>query len=131
MCIKIITLLLVIVVVLYFAFNKNIETMADTNKVQETINKTIPQDLYYLDDGNNNMASVHHNICSKACCSTQYPVPFMQNVSSDLCEYNKDNENYAEYVPSQYFCSNVFNESGCLCMTKFQQDHLNRRGGNV
>jgi len=38
----------------------------------------IPRNYYFLDDGAGNEMSIQHNLCSKSCCSEQWPTPFKQ-----------------------------------------------------
>lgn len=33
----------------------------------------IPSNYYFLDDGADGEMSIQHNLCSKSCCSSQYP----------------------------------------------------------
>jgi hypothetical protein len=90
---------------------------------QETVSK-IPSNYYFLDDGANNEMGIHNNLCSKSCCSAQWPVPFKQKYDPYVCA-NKD-----QFVPSNIMCNNTFQDSGCLCLTKKQGMHLATRGGN-
>lgn len=84
--------------------------------------QTLPND--FLPDGNNGQNSIQHNLCSRSCCSTQYPTPFALK-EDPFVAANKD-----DYIPSNYFCNNVYQDSGCLCLTKDQHKFLNGRGGN-
>ena len=72
--------------------------------------------------GNNSM---EFNLCSKSCCSDQYPVPFGLPTDPQVCA-NKD-----KFTPSNYMCNNAWNDSGCLCMTKKQSHYINEHGGNL
>lgn len=90
---------------------------------QETLS-TIPSNYYFLDDGAGGELGVHFNLCSKSCCSEQWPTPFKQKYDPYVCG-NKD-----KFVPSNIFCSNSFQDSGCLCLTKKQATNLYNRGGN-
>ena len=83
-----------------------------------------PDHLYFLDDGAEGRMSIHHNLCSKSCCSEQYPLPF-KLPEDPYVMANKD-----KFVPSNYFCSNNAQDSGCLCLSKEQDDFLYDRGGN-
>lgn len=77
-----------------------------------------------LDDGNNGMYGLNYAMCSKSCCSPQYPPPF---------EVDKDvvvDKMKGEFVPSQYMCNNAWQDSGCVCMTKNENNFLSSRGGN-
>lgn len=85
----------------------------------------IPPDSYLLDDGGNGETGLHTNICSKACCSAQYPPPFNLKHDPYICK-NKD-----KFVPNNMMCNNSWQDSGCLCLTKKQAAHLINRGGNI
>jgi hypothetical protein len=77
-----------------------------------------------LDDGNDGVYGLNYAMCSKSCCSPQYPPPF---------EVDKDvvvDKMKGEFVPSPYACNNAWQDSGCVCMTKNQKDFLSSRGGN-
>jgi len=80
---------------------------------------------YLLDDGEGGSAGLHFNMCSKSCCSDQYPLPFKMPVDSAVCE------NKGEFVPTNYSCNNAWQDSGCVCMTKNQSKFLGGRGGNA
>lgn len=84
----------------------------------------IPSNYYFLDDGANGEFSVQHNMCSKSCCSEQWPTPFKQKYDPYVCN-NKD-----KFVPSNIFCNNSFQDSGCLCLSKKQASFMYNRGGN-
>jgi len=84
----------------------------------------VPPSYYFLDDGAEGKMSVQHNLCSKSCCSSQYPVPFAIESDKEVCA-NKDN-----YIPSRIMCNNAFQDAGCLCMTDEQGKFLQSRGGN-
>ncbi len=78
-----------------------------------------------LDDGMNGNAGLNFNMCSKSCCSAQYPPPFSMPMDP-LVSNSKDT-----FVPSSYTCNNGWQDTGCLCMTKEQQLLLNKRGNNA
>lgn len=84
----------------------------------------IPSNYYFLDDGENGQQSIQHNLCSKSCCSSQYPTPHKLKHDPFVCA-NKD-----EFVPTNTMCNNTFQDSGCLCMTKKQANFIRSRGGN-
>jgi hypothetical protein len=77
-----------------------------------------------LDDGNSGLMGLNYNMCSKSCCSKQYPTPFTQDVDV-VAESNSDN-----FTPSQYTCNNAWQNTGCVCMTKKQKEFLASRGNN-
>ena len=84
----------------------------------------LPENYYFLDDGAEGKMSIQHNLCSKSCCSEQYPTPFKLKYDGNVCA------NKSKYVPSQIMCNNAHQDSGCLCMTQDQAKFLTNRGGN-
>jgi hypothetical protein len=78
-----------------------------------------------LNDGSDGFAGLNYNLCSKSCCSQQYPPPFMTSFDNFVCN-SKD-----KFVPSNYVCNNGYQDTGCLCITEKQQQFLQNRGGNV
>jgi len=82
----------------------------------------------YMDDqidiGNDGMR-LSNDICSKSCCSPQFPTP------GDMPEDPFILANKDKFVPTGYTCNNSFNDSGCLCMTRKQGEFINRRGNNA
>ena len=77
-----------------------------------------------LDDGNDGIYGLNYSMCSKSCCSPQYPPPFAldKDVVVDKMK--------GEFVPNGIQCNNNWQNAGCLCMTKDQQGFLSSRGGN-
>lgn len=86
----------------------------------------IPDSYYFLDDGAGGEMSVQNNLCSKSCCSAQWPTPFKQKSDPYVCEGLKS----GKYVPSRQFCNNTYQDAGCLCLTKEQGRFLYNRGLN-
>jgi len=68
--------------------------------------------------------SLTFNMCSKSCCSEQWPVPFKMPVDKMLCN-SKD-----KFIPTDYMCNNGWQDGGCLCLKKEQGDFINSRGNN-
>jgi hypothetical protein len=85
---------------------------------------TIPENYYFLDDGAKGKMSIQHNMCSKSCCSNQYPLPFKLKYDPAICGSKN------KFVPSNIMCNNAYQDSGCLCLEKSQAAHLYNRGGN-
>lgn len=83
----------------------------------------IPSNYYFIDNGLGDM-SLSNNMCSKACCSKQWPVPFSLKPDPAVCQ------NLNEFVPTNIFCNNALQDAGCMCVTKKQANFLNNRGGN-
>ncbi len=87
----------------------------------------IPSNYYFLDDGAGGEMSIQHNLCSKSCCVDQWPTPWKQKVDPYVCSARKR----GELVGSNYFCSNTFQDAGCLCLSKKQGQFLYNRGKPV
>lgn len=84
----------------------------------------IPSNYYFLDDGAGGEMSVINNLCSKSCCSEQWPLSFKMKHDPYVCQ-NKD-----KFVPSNMFCNNSFQDAGCLCLGRNQSKFLMTRGNN-
>lgn len=78
-----------------------------------------------LDDGAKGNLDVGFNVCSKSCCSPTYPPPFLVGTDDYVLMNGKN------FVPSSYTCTDSWNNSGCMCMTKEQALFLNKRGNNA
>jgi hypothetical protein len=78
-----------------------------------------------LDDGGGGSFGLHNNLCSKSCCSEQYPLSFNMPTDELVCA-NKE-----KYVPTNYKCNNAWQDSGCVCLTEKQGQFLSDRGGNA
>lgn len=98
----------------------------DVDGVSQETMSNIPSNYYFLDDGAGGEMEIQHNLCSKSCCSAQWPTPFKQKFDPYVCGA----KNSGEFIPSQIFCNNSFQDSGCLCLTKKQGQFLYNRGGN-
>lgn len=111
-------------------YQKNNTVMSGSNFKQPVFDNDkfpisiVPPDSYLLDDGANGNMGLQNNLCSKSCCSAQYPVPFKLNYDDMVCRQNQ------EFVPNNIMCNNSWQDSGCLCMTKNQFNNLANRGGN-
>lgn len=88
-------------------------------------NYNITSDVVKDDMTNIGDNGLNFNLCSPACCSDQWPLPFKTPVDTMTCQ-NKD-----EFVPTSYFCNNGWQNSGCLCLRKDQNDFLTSRGYNT
>lgn len=78
-----------------------------------------------LDDGAMGNAGFSYNLCSKSCCSPQWPSSFPMP-KDDLVAKSED-----KFVLNSYTCNNAWQDSGCLCLTEKQADFLANRGGNM
>jgi hypothetical protein len=61
---------------------------------------SIPSNYYFLDDGASGEMSIQHNLCSRSCCSEQWPTPFKKKFDPYVCQ-NKD-----KFIPSNIMCNN-------------------------
>jgi hypothetical protein len=66
---------------------------------------------------------IDQNICSKQCCKfTQWPVQF------NTKDPNIDEEQFKDYIPSNFSCNFGPSGSGCLCIKKSDYDYLANHG---
>lgn len=98
----------------------------DIDGIEQLSLHSVPSNYYFLDDGAGGEMSLHNNLCSKSCCSDQWPTPFKQNTDPFVCKNKQD----GNFVPSKMYCNNSFQDSGCLCLTRKQANYLANRGGN-
>ncbi len=84
----------------------------------------IPSNYYFLDDGAGGAESIQHNLCSKSCCSEQFPTPFKQKFDPFVCSARD------KFVPTNIMCNNGFQDVGCSCISKEQATFMANRGGN-
>ena len=70
---------------------------------------------------------LNYNMCSKSCCSAQYPPPFPLDDDVVVSQMKKD----GKFVPTSYKCNNAWQDSGCVCMTPKQHEFLASRGNNA
>ena len=47
----------------------------EVDDVYREPSSTIPSNYYFLDDGAGGEMSIQHNLCSRSCCSEQWPTP--------------------------------------------------------
>uniref|UniRef100_A0A6C0E926 Uncharacterized protein n=1 Tax=viral metagenome TaxID=1070528 RepID=A0A6C0E926_9ZZZZ len=73
----------------------------------------------------NDLMGFTNNMCSKSCCSQQYPPAFELEHDAAVCSAKQD------FVPNIYNCNNSWQNSGCMCMTEKQRDFLSSRGNNA
>lgn len=78
----------------------------DIDGVSQEVRENIPSNYYFLDDGAGGEVSIQHNLCSKSCCSEQWPTPFKQKYDPYVCQNGK------RFSKSNYFCNNSFQDSG-------------------
>jgi hypothetical protein len=78
--------------------------------------KKYPEEFYnnYFDlknDTSNSISNVENIVCSKDCCSTQWPIS--ENIHVKDPKINMD-----EYLPTNLNCNNGINDTGCICKKK-------------
>jgi hypothetical protein len=73
----------------------------------------------------NGNATLTFNMCSKSCCSSQYPPAIDMPVDPLVCNSKQ------KFVSSNYTCNNGIQDTGCVCMTEDQAELLARRGYNI
>lgn len=98
----------------------------DIKYASPTKNGLVPANYYYLSDGQNDEMDVSFNMCSKSCCSKQYPTPFDSDDANDKFV----NANRDLFVPNPMYCYDGSNNAGCLCLSKDQANFIYNRGGN-
>lgn len=96
----------------------------EVDDTYQEVSTGIPSNYYFLDDGAGGEMSIQHNLCSKSCCSEQWPTPHLNKYDPYVCQ------NSEKFVPSRIFCNNSFQDSGCLCLSRKQAQFLYNRGGN-
>jgi hypothetical protein len=104
--------------------SSNDDDKEDLN-IPVTINNATYGDNYFLEDGGNGTLGLTSAMCSKSCCSPQYPLPFSIDSDKMLCNSEE------KYISSSYTCNNGWQDTGCLCMTKEQANFLGSRGKNA
>lgn len=82
--------------------------------VSQEVRENIPSNYYFLDDGAGGEMSIQHNLCSKSCCSEQWPTPFKQKYDPYVCG-SKDKFSAGG---GNYFCSNSFQDSGLIARSE-------------
>lgn len=73
------------------------------------------------------MVDMNYALCSKSCCSPQYPTGIPIKPDKYVEEAIKSGK---KFVPTSYTCQNNWEDSGCMCMTEKDALFLNRRGMN-
>lgn len=66
----------------------------------------------------------NNSMCSKSCCSRQWPTPFPQEYDPEICPYKNN------FIPNQYTCMGP-QGVGCLCLDRQDATYLYNRGNNA
>lgn len=138
----VLTLLIVAVLILYIVNPKMVSTViySKTPSQNENFSQDNKIDTTLLDGviefgtdeimpawgtAQDDNISLGLNLCSKSCCSPQYPPPFAMPKDPLVCQSGD------KYVPSSYSCNNGWQDSGCLCLKEEQAMFLSKRGNNI
>ncbi len=105
-------------------FSANITDDEENINISLAHNNATYGDNYFLDDGAKGELGLSSNMCSKSCCSPQYPPPFNLPIDPMVCNSKQ------KFIPSSYTCNNGWQDTGCLCMTEDQANFLSKRGNN-
>ena len=84
----------------------------EVDGVSQEVRENIPSNYYFLDDGAGGEVSIQHNLCSKSCCSEQWPTPFKQKYDPYVCGATGKDGKTPLYSRSNYYCNNSFQDSG-------------------
>jgi len=102
-------ILLVILLLVYCYFNTyESHNCNNNNKYSEEFYNS------YFDLKNDTSKSISHIekiVCSKDCCSTQWPI-------SDKIHVKDPKINMEEYLPTNLNCNNGIYDTGCVCEKK-------------
>jgi hypothetical protein len=94
-------ILLVILYLLYYYY-------VNTYEYTEEFNNNNYFDLKYDTPMNYNMEKM---VCSKSCCSTQWPTSGPTQVNDPKIDMN-------EYLPTNLNCNDGIHDTGCICKKK-------------
>jgi hypothetical protein len=101
-------ILLVVLLLTYCYFNTYECYNYNNNKYSEEFYNN------YFDlknDTSNSISNIENIVCSKDCCSTQWPI-------SDKIHVKDPRINMNEYLPTNLNCNNGINDTGCVCEKK-------------
>ena len=96
---------------------------SSTDYIPYKINPAWTHGMSLADNEDDDM-SVMFNLCSPSCCNQQYPIP--HKLDSDPLIAGKE----ASFVATPMSCSNSYQGSGCMCVSKNEANFLRNRGGN-
>ena len=100
-------ILLVLLLLLYYYFNTY---ECNQNKYPDKYSEEF-YNTYFDLKNDTPMTNNEQIICSKDCCSTQWPIS--ENI------YVKDKKiDMNEYLPTNLNCNNGINDTGCICKKK-------------
>ena len=104
-------ILLVVLLLVYYYFNTY-----ECYNYNNNNNNKYSEEFYnnYFDlknDTNNTISNIENIVCSKDCCSTQWPI-------SDKIHVKDPKINMTEYLPTNLNCNNGIYDTGCVCKKK-------------
>jgi len=99
---------LILLIILLYCYSYTYECNNNQNNYSE--------DFYnnYFDLKNDipmNISNLENIVCSKDCCSTQWPISEKIHVKDKKINMN-------EYLPTNLNCNNGINDTGCVCKKK-------------
>lgn len=98
----------ILLVILYLLYYYYFNTCGCSENTEDFYNNNKYFDLKYDTTTLPNMEKI---VCSKNCCSTQWPTPQPMQV-----EYQKIDMN--EYLPTNLNCNDGIHDTGCMCKKK-------------
>ena len=97
---------LILLIILLYCYSYTYECNNNQNNYSE--------DFYNNYFNLNNDTPMNNNdiiVCSKNCCSTQWPI-------SDKIQVKDQKIDMDEYLPTNLNCNNGINDTGCICKKK-------------
>jgi hypothetical protein len=101
----------IVLVILYLLYYYYVNTCGYNNNYnynEEFYNNNKYYDLENDKPMNYNMEKI---VCSKSCCSTQWPTSESTYVKDPKIDMN-------EYLPTNLNCNDGINDTGCICQKK-------------
>jgi hypothetical protein len=89
-------------------YNYTEEFYNNNNNTEEFYNNNNYFDLKYDTPTGHGMEKI---VCSKNCCSTQWPTP-------ESTQIKDPNIDMKEYLPTNLNCNDGINDTGCICKKK-------------
>jgi hypothetical protein len=97
---------LILLIILLYCYSYTYECSNNQKKYSEEFYNN------YFDLKNDTpMTNNEEIICSKDCCSTQWPISENIHVKDKKIDMN-------EYLPTNLNCNNGINDTGCICKKK-------------
>ena len=110
-------IILLIILLLLFCYFNSYECNSNSNSNSNSNNSNYYSEDFYnnyfnlKDDIPMNISNLEDIVCSKDCCSTQWPISGKIHVKDTKIDMN-------EYLPTNLNCNNGINDTGCICKKK-------------